>query len=459
MSALLGVDGVVSTQKYVPFWIRSNQYGSVPVSGYSASVVGTIKKNFDTAQRHLVDWSACVDGRVNIGQISNGTLIEGYAKLRVSVFELMAGRAKQNMGLVDSSISSGAFAISGNALGIPQIQISIPEYFSIPILGKLLAFKGNFANGWVGDIPIQYSNVKQANTYFFQESFYGSLGKPSWRFKFTGGINHQGFWGNEKSIFGPDYKLSPWQTYLYALTAKTYDYSKIGKQMGSADLGAEYDFSGVHVSIYRQFFIYIGAFFHLANLRDGLNGLSFRNKKQDNHLFRWHKLLFEVFYSKDQAGYPWSKSTPSGAENYYNNYLYTQGWSYRGVGLGNPFITPYTTTRAGLPNAPNNYFNNNRLVALYLGFEGSLGAFVINTKCSYSLNYGTFATSPWGVTSAGVHTPPIWGQFGEVEQFSGYLEVSRKLNKNWTFGFVAGIDNGGLFYNSTALLLKFSKGF
>ena len=67
-----------------------------------------------------------------------------------------------------------------------------------------------------------------------------------------------------------------------------------------------------------------------------------------------------------------SPATPSGDENYYNNYQFAKGWSYKGIGLGNPFISPRANTREGLPADPGDYFINNRVVAVHLGFEGSV---------------------------------------------------------------------------------------
>jgi Capsule assembly protein Wzi len=460
VEASLGVEGLLSTPNLVPFWMRSDHFGSFPLPGPSASFLGSLRKDYDTSRKHIVDWGASLEARANVGQIAQGTLVEGYGKLRVSIFELMGGREKQIMGLVDTSLSSGAFAISGNALGIPQVQIRIPDYFSVPILGKLFSFKGNFGYGWLGEVPIQTGDlVTQAKTYFYQQSLYGRFGKPGWKLKFKGGINRQGFWGNEKSIFGTSFKLSPWQTYEYALLVKTYHGSKIGKQMGSADLGVEYDFDKIHIMFYRQFFIYIGAFFHLANFRDGLYGLSIVNKKRRVNTFGWRKLVVEVFHSKDQAGYPWSIRTPSGDENYYNNFEYAQGWSYKGLGLGNPFITPRTTTRAGFPNSPTDYFNNNRVLAFYTGMECSLSNYAFTARFSYSLNYGTFATSQWGSSRGSVFFPPIFGQFQETNQFSGYLGINRTLRHGLRVGIVAAVDHGGLFYNTTGVIVNLFKSF
>src|SRR5690606_38119456 len=103
----------------------------------------------------LVDWAAGFQRRANVGSGSNLQLIEAYAKLRVGMFQLQAGRTRDVMGLNgDTTLSSGNFAVSGNALGIPKVEISIPEYWTIPWWGGLFAVKGNFAHGWVGKMGV-----------------------------------------------------------------------------------------------------------------------------------------------------------------------------------------------------------------------------------------------------------------------------------------------------------------
>jgi hypothetical protein len=456
----LGLEGLFSTTKYVPFWLRSDQFGSLPLPGPSGSLVGAITKEYNDSVSHMVDWGASFEGRLNVGQITQGTIIEAYGKLRVSIFELMGGRKKEIMGLVDSSLSSGAFAISGNALGIPKIQLSIPEYYRIPILGNFFSLKGNFALGWIGETPIQSSlYLSQVQTYFHQLSLYGRFGKPGWKLNLFAGFNHQVFFGNEKSIFGNDYQLSDWKTFEYVVFGKTYRGSKIGNHLGSIDLAAQYDFKKIRVFLYRQNFYDEGALFHLANLRDGLNGLSIIHTQIPGKGFTWHRLLFEVFYSKDQAGYPWSKPTPSGDENYYNNYEYAQGWSYKGLGLGNPFITPASSTKPGFPNDPTDYFNNNRVLALYFGGEAGVNSWWFKCKFSYSWNDGTFGTSVWGYSTGPMRIPPQYGVFEETTEFSGYLEVKKELGQGFDAGCVAGLDYGGLFYNSAGIILKLTKSF
>ena len=44
----------------VPFWLRSNQYGNIPLDKISMSVIGSAHKDYSNAKTHLIDWGASV---------------------------------------------------------------------------------------------------------------------------------------------------------------------------------------------------------------------------------------------------------------------------------------------------------------------------------------------------------------------------------------------------------------
>nr|WP_068888347.1 capsule assembly Wzi family protein [Pedobacter panaciterrae] len=458
-----------TTGNVVPFWMRSNQYGSVPTDGASGSFIARAYKPYSehiktdsSTNRKLVDWGFGFEGRANAGNNSSLTLIEAYAKLRVGAFQLKGGRSKDVMGLNgDTSLSSGNFAISGNALGIPKAEISIPEYYAIPVLQGLFSIKGNFAHGWLGNVK-----GSTGNNYFHQKSLYMRIGKPDWRLKLYGGFNHQTFWGNEKDLYGENFDLSRLQTLYYVFLGKTYKAkgvgsSKLGNQLGSIDLGAEYNFDNFKIMLYRQNFYDVGALAKLANIADGLNGVSITNNHQNSKSsgFKWKKVLFEFFYSKDQAGYPWSKKTKSGDEDYYNNAFYRNGWSYYGPGLGNPLITPRSDAKEGQAYKKSDYFINNRVVAIHLGFQGEIDTWEFSTKITHSWNYGTFGTSIYGNTTGNKTSPGTSNIFTPVQQFSVYLEGLKELKKNYRIGFATALDQGKLLNNSFGASLRLIKGF
>ena len=98
-----------------------------------------------------------------------------------------------------------------------------------------------------------------------------------------------------------------------------------------------------------------------------MNGLSLVNKCYTHRGFQWQRILIEVLFTKNQAGEIWSPLAHSGDENYYNNDQYLSGLSYKGIGIGNPFICTRIYAREGLPADPGDYFINNRVVAFHFG--------------------------------------------------------------------------------------------
>ncbi|MBD1427771.1 capsule assembly Wzi family protein [Sphingobacterium arenae] len=468
----------------VPFWMRSNQYGSIPLAGASGGLLVRAAKNYaiqgewtersDTTASKW-DWGYGLEARTNVGSTTQVQLIDAHVKVRYAMFEAKLGRTKDVMGLNgDTLLSSGNFAVSGNALGIPMLDIRIPEYYRLPWLGGLFSFKGNFANGLVGEIPIAANQFlvptdKYAHpTLLHQKSLYGRIGRPHWRLNLYGGINHQAQWGSEKKVYGDSYTLNNVETLWYVFWGKAYGggnipipRSKLGNQLGSIDLGLSYDWDDVQLMAYRQNIYEVGAISKLANIADGLNGIALTNKTYNKTAknWDWQKLLFEFFYSKDQAGYPWSKPTASGDEDYYNNYYYTEGWSYKAQGVGSPLIAPAHSVRAGQAHDPMDYFISNRVVAGHIGMRGRLYQWNVTGKLTFAKHYGTFTTSAHGKSTGGRWHEPHEEKFVPVSQFSGFVRAERELPNDFFFGICLAVDQGSLFNNSVGGQVSLRKFF
>ncbi|MGN6493970.1 MAG: capsule assembly Wzi family protein [Agriterribacter sp.] len=459
------LQAIGTSNDQVPFWFRTNQYGSIPSRGMSGSLVAQVKKNYrNDGNRRIIDWGFGAEGRLNIGHNSRFILTEAYLKGKLAMFELKGGRSKEVFGITDTTLSSGAFALSGNALGIPKVEVSIPEYWSLPFANKFFAIKGNYAHGWFGKTPLWESeHADIVSSYLHQKSLYLRLGKPESRLKLAGGFNHQVMWGNEKTIEGPEYELSPFQTYWHVVFGKAYGIpgipkSKIGNHIGSIDQEISYAWNSIQVNLYHQFFYDVGGLYHGNNLRDGLFGLVFRNLKEKHTGFGWKKILVEYMASKSQGGELDAPITPSGDENYYNNYIYLHGWTYKNENLGNNFLTSRWYGREDLVRSEKQASINNRVVLGHIGIEGFAGSWDYIAKVSYSDNFGTYFTSPFGSTTGGIRViaPPPY--FERVQQFSAYLEAARFfVDKRYKLGFALAIDQGDLLYNSFGAMVKVSR--
>lgn len=464
-SGVVSLQGIATTDGQVPFWMHANQYGSIPLKGVSSSLLARYSRDY-VSSRSVVDWGFGVEGRLNIGKQSSFQLIQGFVKGKLSIFQLKVGRSKDMIGLVDSSLSTGSFALAGNALGIPKVELSVPDYWALPLTNGILSFKGNFVHGWMGNTRLltRASKVASVNSYFHQKSLYGRLGKDTWKVRLYAGFNHQVMWGGERQISGKAYKLSDVQTFFYVLTGKAYGASrvptsKIGNHIGSLDQAIEVDFKKIKVLAYHQFLYDVGGLYHLNNVKDGLWGLSLSNKQLGEGIssLGWRKLLIEIWNSTSQGGEADAKITPSGDENYYNNYIYADGWSYKGENLGNPLFTNRKYARTDLPARRTEYIINNRLVAFHFGLEGFIGEWNGKALLTFSRNIGTWGTSSIGGSLGPYRTlgPPPY--FEEVFQFSGYLEASRPIGNGFSLGFALAVDQGKLLYNSVGGLVKLSR--
>jgi hypothetical protein len=482
------LDAIGTTSGVVPFWMRSNQFGSIPSSGVSSSLIGKFSKVYvhengvsmiDQDAYKLVDWGFNFEGRANGGEYSKFLLIDASVKLKVGIFQLKGGRSRDVEGIItDNSLTSGNFSISGNSLGIPKIEVSIPNFYSLPILDKLFSIRGNFSHGWIGKVRVTESidvdakdttrklSIKNPNpsTYLHSKSFYVRLGKPTWRLNLSGGFNHQVFWGNEQA-YGTTFDLSQFETFLYVATGKTYSaggvLSKIGNQLGSIDMAMSYDFNNFKLTLYRQSFYDVGALSKLANISDGLNGITVQRKITTNNsqTLQFSKGTLEFFSSKNQAGYPWSKFTASGDEDYYNNYYYRDGWSYKNAGIGTPLITSKNDIKAGQATSARDYFVNNRVVAIHAGADATLKNLEFTFKTTFSFNYGTFGTSIYGNSTGLIRSPPPKNIFTPVHQLSLYFKATRPLANGMVVGIASAFDEGELLKNSLGVLISFKKEF
>lgn len=296
--------------------------------------------------------------------------------------------------------------------------------------------------------------------YLHQLSIYGRLGKPNWKVKLFGGLNHFVIWGHEKDMYS-DWGLSGFETFKHVLMGKAYGTnniptSKVDNHIGSIDQTMEWEMDHVLMTGYHQFFYDVGAIATLANGKDGLWGFSIKNRQIKSTNFNWKKFLFEFLYSKSQGGEIDSKPRASGAEDYYNNFEYYNGWSYKGENLGNPLFTSKKYIKENFPTRSSQYFPNNRIIAFHAGTEFELKKWFCRGLLTYSLNYGTYSTSP-GERFGNIvnyHNPPY---FQKINQLSAYFETHRILRNGLELGIQLAFNKGELLYNSMGSGISLTK--
>lgn len=386
----------LSTSGQNPFLLRSNQYGIIPLESQFLTLRGAAHKEYDSTKNEQskikrFSYGYGISSVVNVGKVNQIILPEAYLKVCHGAFEFYGGRRKEVVGLVDTTLTSGSYIWSGNALPLPKLQISIPNYVSI--LGKgLISIKGAYAHGWFG------SSDSTKNFFLHQKSLYGRIGKPNWRVKMYAGFNHQVQWGGkphkpyiEKETgklitnYGNDFN-----TYLNVISGVSLNrkgdgiskdgipindaWNRSGNHLGSVDIATEVCFNKFDLLLYRQSFYEDGSLFYLGNITDGLLGLSYKRKNTNAGLI---KLTFEFIDTRSQGGSGRSGSTiPQirGGDNYFNNGFYQ--WIYKGNTIGTPFIIPlrniqqevFSVNYASISKSlSSTYMVVNRLSGVFLG--------------------------------------------------------------------------------------------
>ena len=405
----LEVGTLLSTDQ-TPFWLRANQYGIVPLKGPVLRLQAGIRSDYRPADssghRPKVDWGYAVDGVVNVGVTNQFLLPEAHVKGRLGAFELYVGRRREIIGLVDTLLTTGAYAWSGNALPIPKIQLGIPVFTAVPLTKGILSVMGAYNHGW-----FENNGRIVTGSYLHQKYVYARLGKPTWRFRLYGGFNHQVVWAGQAppGVLNPNLAVnghlpSGLQYYRAVVLGSrgqgdrsdpnvtSFEDNRIGNHLGSLDVAADIDLTNWNLFAYRQFVYDDGSLFYGTNLADGLNGLRLKNRRQPaGEAFFLRQITAEFLYTESQGGSNFDVIDPEqrGRDNYFNHGQFIDGWQYYKRTIGTPFLTPQGEARPSLPNPIG--IVNNRVSVVHVGLSGLINSRIeMTSRLSFSRNLGTY---------------------------------------------------------------------
>ncbi|ACT95786.1 hypothetical protein Dfer_4585 [Dyadobacter fermentans DSM 18053] len=418
--------GMGSTNGYTPFWIQSNQFGIVPKTGPNLSARVGLEHYWTLSEnktRNELRVGAGVEAVGNFVQTQNFLLPQAHVTLRYKNWELFVGRKKQWVGLADSTIGSGSYAWSGNALPIPKISLGTTRFVAVPLTKGWLSFQAFYSDGLFENSRPITSELK-----FHQKAFYLRIGKPHSLLKLYGGFNHQVQWGGKTKIplAGENGQMpNGLSNYFHAVIGAIggsgddithFDStSRIGNHLGSIDVAAEIETYENSLLFYKQFVYEDGSLFYMKGIVDGLYGARLKRKNSYGANFEIMEAVLEFLYTKDQGGddFVLGDGKRRGRDNYFNNQQVRDGWGYFDRTIGTPFIPPTSQTKWRWPNYADNFTSNNRVMMLHLGLKGTLFRKIEwQGKFSFSENSGAWLE-----------------KFeGDPRQFSGMIMMQSKLD-------------------------------
>jgi hypothetical protein len=449
--------GLASEKSYAPFWINSNHSGDFSETSTSHVL---IKADF-LWRKNIPEKIALSTQIQTLSDLSSyQQLQQAYIDASFRSFHFITGR-KINTGYNQLTTSSGMLGISNNALPIPKAGFYMSDYENIPFTKGFAQFKASFLHGWLGE---KESYIE--NAYLHEKSLSIKFGanKP---IDVTIGLQHFAEWGGTDPAINkklPHDIKSFWEVVRVKFKPSGTDSSfiseylnRVGNHLGTWNFGLNYKQPGYILSAFYVMPFEDGSGSRFWQNKDFLAGIQLRIKKESIV----NEISLELLSTTWQSG-PGLPDTIfgenhgyryGGRDDYYNNYLYKEGWTYNGRVLGTPLFT--TRQKALLWGVPLSKFDsnktiiNNRIRAVHIGIKGSFkNYFEYRLLATFTKNYGTYFALYEGGWR-GIFTNPHYNYTFNPPLKQNYflLEINKDITTKWNLSFSTGLDTGEMTNN------------
>jgi hypothetical protein len=427
------INALYSNGAMVPTWLHANQNGEIANLPYSGNIqLGIVKPA--TRPNRWFDYSGGVvlTGRIAGSHLSTidkkiettGFFSLLYAHIRLYILDITMGIKPLYFTPSDKELSCGSLLFSNNIHPIPHISIHLENWTPIPGLFGYAEIKGGITHGWLAD------NAKIVQEALLHHKYIGGRIGGELPVNVSYELHHATQWGGNSIIYGDlGHNWTAFKNVFFAQSGGTINNEKLnaqGNHLLSQTLCITTQVRKWKLNFYwqdiqedaRPRFIGTG-----QNNKDGLWGIS---ATQDVWPFIG-TILFEVLKTSDQSG-PWHDRDGmvfGGNDNYYNNGIYQDGWTYWGRTIGMPLLS----------------LTNNRVSAYHTGIKGNIYGYKYRVMCSYVDNYGTY-------------NKPLRSNNTAI-----LLECSKHIEKAWGLDICLSLagDFGNQFGNTFGAMLTIKK--
>ncbi|MBO5611205.1 MAG: hypothetical protein J5918_01265 [Prevotella sp.] len=476
------IEGSFSKGK-TPLWLNANKYGLSSLEKNNGYIRAAAERPISVDYERKWGIGYGLDVAVPFNYTSNFVVQQAYVQARWLKGMLTIGAKEEPMALKNNQLSSGSQTLGINARPVPQVRISLPDYWTIPFTKGLLQLKGHISYGMMTDQNWQHDFTNRKSKYadnllYHSKAGFLRIGDVD-RFKpfsvelglematvFGGKAYHPRSDGSVKVYENKTDLSAFWHAFFPggAEINETVYKNVEGNQLGSWLIRFNWD------EDLWDFHVYGEKFFddHSAMLfvdYDGFGiGDNWQKKEKRRYLFYDIKdmmlgaefnfkydspiksIVFEYLYTKYQSGPIYHDHTPTindhigGSDDFYNHYIYT-GWQHWGQNIGNPlYMSPIYNTDGQIK------IKNNRFSAVHLGLSGIL---------FQNLNYRVLATYQDGL---GTYDNPYYSIKHNVSLLA---EAEYKMNmkplRGWSIRGAFGADMGSLLGHNYGFQITLSK--
>jgi len=458
-----------------PLWLNANKHGLSSIDDINGYLRAQVQHPVECDSDWRWGYGYGVDLVGALGYDSKFIIHQAWADVRWLHGMITVGSKEQPMQLKNQELSSGSQTLGINARPVPQVRLSLPEYYTLPIFGDIFHLKGHIAFGKMTDGRWAKSFTEGNNPYNDGELFHSKAGYLKIENE-TSPLSVE--LGLEMAcIFGGTYHLNDglgteiksksnlrsfWNAFWPGGSeANETTYQNVeGDHLGSWVARVNYNPEGWGLSVYADKFFedhsgmvmldYDGygtgdnwnvrdkRRYLLYDLKDIMLGVEVRLPR-----FRWaNTIVAEYIYTKYQSGPVYHDHSPSisdhigGVDNYYNHSA-TNGWKHWGRVMGNAlFLSPIYNDNGSLDCL------NNRFKAIHLGISGDP---------LKQLHYRLLFTWQDGL---GTYSNPYTGKRDNVSMAA---EAAYKFKRGWAAKCAIGFDHGTIYGNNTGAQLTISK--
>ena len=475
------VQGNFSSGK-TPLWMNANRYGLSSLDEINGYVRAGVERPLGTDSLRKWGVGYGVDVAVPYNFTSDVVVQQAFVEGRWLAGALSIGSKQYAMEMKNNRLSSGSQAFGINARPVPQVRLSLPEYWTIPHTNYWVHVKGHIAYGKMTDQHWQHDFTNRQQSYtdnllYHSKAGYVMIGKEDCYYPLSleVGLEMASTFGGTAHVLQLDGSMLTFEgnkdakAYWNAFVPGGSDAGETnykntnGNQIGSWMARVNWDSDTWRFSMYAdKFFEDHSSMFQMDY--DGYGeGDEWKEKKKHRYLvydfkdmmlggelhFKYGSLLrhilLEYIYTKYQSGPIYHDHTPNvkdhvgGNDNFYNHYIYP-GWQHWGQVMGNPL---YRSPLYNEDGAIEVY--DNRFKALHLGVDGEYDNFAYRLLGTWQEGVGSY------------HHPYTKAHHNFSMLFESTWNFNKGALKGWRISGAYGMDLGAIQGNNYGVQFTIAK--